>query len=331
MRRVTATAPARVDLAGGTLDLWPLYLLHEGAQTVNYAIDRRARATVTACGSGFEFCSRDLSIERRFTDAREARRHPASHLAAEAATALGFEEGVRVELESSVPFGSGLGGSSALLVALVGALARLAGRELQTEETVVLCRDLETRVLQAPAGTQDYEPALRGGLNVITYRPGGGSVSTRLIDRDAFERHVLLFDSGKSHASGANNWEIYQRRLGGDRGVTASLDAIRDAARDMARAVSSWSFEEMGLALAREWTARKSLFPEISTPLIDEAEQRVRAAGAWGLKACGAGGGGVLVILAPADRRAAVAEALARMPAGTLIAAAPENRGLSVD
>ena len=328
MKTVAASAPARLDLAGGTLDLWPLYLLHEGSLTVNLAIDRRARAEVERIDSGFEFVSRDLGFRRRFESAADARESREAALAGEAARALGVERGLKVTVSSDVPFGSGLGGSSALMVALISAVARLEGRVLSAAESVVLCRDAETRVLRAPAGTQDYESALRGGLNTIRFGPGSPAVETRVAPVDEFRRHLLLFDSGRPHHSGLNNWEIYKARIDGDRDVIERLDRIRDAARKMARAAESFDFEKMGRILSEEWEERKRLAPGVSTRELEEAEERARRGGAWGAKACGAGGGGVLVILCPPERKAKISEALAGLPGGAVLRADCDNSGV---
>ena len=325
---VSASAPARVDLAGGTLDLWPLYLLHENSKTVNLAIDRRARASVSAIRSGFEIVSHDLRFERRFEDVRSARGNREAAIASEAALALGLESGFRIETSSAVPFGSGLGGSSALLVAIVAALARFSDTELPAERICELCRDTETRVLAAPAGTQDYESALRGGINVISFGIGGAVVETRAVPVEEFSRHLVLFDSGASHSSGLNNWEIYKARIDGDANVRDALDGIRDCAATLARASYSLDFEAMGRAMGEEWVFRKRLSRRASTELLDEAERRSRAAGAWGAKACGAGGGGVLAILVPPPRRESVVETLRGLGGGAIFEASPENDGL---
>src|SRR5262249_42187101 len=150
--------------------------------------------------------------------------------------AFGISTGIRVEASSEVPFGSGLGGSSALLVALVGALARLEGVDLTAERAREICRDTETRVLEAPAGSQDYESALRGGLNVISFDVGSPVVETRAVPAAEFSRHLLLFDSGSAHASGLRNWEIYKARIDGDAAVRAALDGIRECAQELADA-----------------------------------------------------------------------------------------------
>jgi D-glycero-alpha-D-manno-heptose-7-phosphate kinase len=328
---VTASAPARVDLAGGTLDLWPLYLLHPNSKTVNLAIDRRARASVSKIDGGFELLSHDLRFDKRFEDARQARGCPEAAIASEAALALGLESGFRIETWSSVPFGSGLGGSSALLVAIVSALARMSETDLPKERICEICRDVETRVLQAPAGTQDYESALRGGLNVISFGVGGAVIETRPVPVEEFSKHLVLFDSGQSHSSGLNNWEIYKARIDGDATVRDALDGIRDCAETLARASRILDFEAMGRALGEEWAFRKRLSKNVSSELLEEAERRSKSAGAWGAKACGAGGGGVLAVLTPSDRCDRVAGALAGLGRGALFPARPDNDGVAFE
>lgn len=287
--------------------------------------------TVSRIPAGFEFFSRDLQSEESFASASEARRSGTAALAAEAAIAMGFFEGVRFEGESAVPFGSGLGGSSALLVASFSALAGLRGERLAPERVVALCRDAETLVLGRPAGTQDYESALRGGFNIISYGVGGSSVRTLRAEGDDFARSLILFDSGRPHSSGLNNWEIYKARIDGNDEVRRQLDGIREAAERMAEAVEAENVESMGLALSDEWSFRKRLSSRVSTPILEEAERRARAAGAWGAKACGAGGGGVMVILGPPSARERIAGALKGIPGGSVFSAAPDNEGVRVE
>ena len=331
MSGVSASAPARVDLAGGTLDLWPLYLLHPGSKTVNLAIARRARVRVEGRPRGFELVSHDRCFERSFESLELARNSPETAIAAEAAIALGIDGGLRVETSSSVPFGSGLGGSSALVVAMVRALAAYHRIDLSLEAIRDVCRDVETRVLRAPAGTQDYESALRGGLNVISFGVGGASVETHAVPVEEFSRNLVLFDSGAAHSSGANNWQIYKARIDNDARVRDALDGIRDCAAEVARAVETLDFETMGRFLGREWTFRKTLSPAVSTELLEEAERRTTASGAWGAKACGAGGGGILAVMTPPDRRERVVEALKAIGRGAIFPAEPDNVGAAVE
>jgi D-glycero-alpha-D-manno-heptose-7-phosphate kinase len=323
-----ASAPARIDLAGGTLDLWPLYVLHPGSCTINVAIDLRATCRVRPGSAGFRVTVPDLGYERVVGEARELLADPRAALAGAVLEALEVREPREIELSSDVPFGSGLGGSSALTVAMAAALAASIDRKFEGPGRVDFVRDVETRVLGKPAGTQDYYPPLSGGVHTLEFTPGGVKVRRRDADPGVWLRHLTLFDTRSAHSSGMNNWEIFRARLEGDYEVGARLDEVRAAAREMAEAVEAADFRAMGAALGREWEARRRLAPVVSSPAIEDAIGSARRAGAWAGKACGAGGGGCLVILAPADKTPAVREALSRLPGGRLLLVAPENRGL---
>jgi len=234
---------------------------------------------------------------------------------------------VEVEYRSGVPYGSGLGGSSALAVAVAAALSQLAGAAL---EGVELVRDVETRVLGKPAGVQDYYSAFGGALHCLWFGTGR-TVAERLDVRPAeWEEHLTLYDTGAAHSSGMNNWEVFRRRLEGDAAVAASLDRIAAAARDMAAAARRGDFPGMGEALDREWSARRDLAPVVSSPAIERAIAAAREAGAWGGKACGAGGGGCVIFLAPPERTPAVRDALAALGDGSVLPVKAERRGLEV-
>jgi D-glycero-alpha-D-manno-heptose-7-phosphate kinase len=327
---IDATAPARIDLAGGTLDLWPLHVLHPGSVTVNLAIDLRARCRVREWPRGFRVTVPDLGYERIVHEPREFLADPRAGLAGALLEALQIREPRDIELSSAVPFGAGLGGSSALTVAMAAALAASVNRPFEEPGRMELLRDVETRVLGKPAGVQDYYPPLSGGLHSLAFEPGRVEVTRRNADPAAWLRHLTLFDTGAAHSSGMNNWEIFRARLEGDHLVAARLEDIRVAASEMHDAVGAGDFRAMGAALQREWAARRRLAPVVSSPGIEQAIEAAVSAGAWAGKACGAGGGGCVVILAPAEKTPRVREALGRLSAGRLLLVAPENRGLAV-
>jgi D-glycero-alpha-D-manno-heptose-7-phosphate kinase len=320
-----------VDLAGGTLDLWPLHVLHPGSVTVNVAIDLRARCRVRRRDSGFRVSVPDLGYERTAARPEELLADPRGALAGAVLEALEISEPRDIELSSDVPYGSGLGGSSAMTVAMSAALAASAGLDFGRTDGVDFVRDVETRVLGKPAGVQDYYPPLEGGLHEIRFRPGRIEAGRKDADPSAWLRHLTLFDTGAAHSSGMNNWEIYRARLEGDRDVARNLDDVAAAAREMDEAAAAGDFRGMGSALRREWEARRRLAPVVSSPAIERAIDAAREAGAWGGKACGAGGGGCVVLLSPPDRTSSVREALARGGEGRLLLVAVENRGLSTE
>jgi D-glycero-alpha-D-manno-heptose-7-phosphate kinase len=325
-----ASAPARIDLAGGTLDLWPLHALHPGSVTVNLAIDLRATCRVRRRDGGFRVSVPELGYERTAATADDLLADPRGAIAGALLDALEVREPRDVELSTQVPYSSGLGGSSALTVAMAAALSASDGRDFDGPGRVEFVRDVETRVLGKPAGVQDYYPPLSGGLHVLRFLPGRTEVSRRDVDPSGWLRHLTLYDSGAAHSSGMNNWEIFRARMEGDRGVAASLEDVAAAARDMADAAEASDFPAMGRALASEWEARRRLAPVVSSPGVAKAIEAAVAAGAWGGKACGAGGGGCVAFLAPADRTPKVREALGRLDGGRVLLVAAENRGLTV-
>lgn len=325
---IEASAPARVDLAGGTLDLWPLHALHPGSVTVNLAIDRRASCRVRRGGEGIRLVAPDRGLDRQARSARELSGDPGTALVGALLEELAPGGGIELEFRSGVPFGSGLGGSSALAVAVAAALARLSGAAFGGAGGVEFVRDVETRVLGKPAGVQDYYPAFEGGLHVLRFETGRTAAEREDVDAEAWDAHLTLFDTGAAHSSGMNNWEIFRRRLEGDLEVTQALEKVAAAARAMAAAASGRDFGGMGRALDEEWKARRELAPVVSSPAIEAAISAAIAAGAWGGKACGAGGGGCVVFLSPRQRTSAVREALGRLAGGQVLPVRAENRGL---
>jgi D-glycero-alpha-D-manno-heptose-7-phosphate kinase len=329
-KTVEATAPARIDLAGGTLDLWPLHVLHPGSVTVNLAIDRRASCRVRRSGGGIRLVAVDRGVDVTAATARELLADPRTALVGALVQELWPDGGLDIEFRSGVPFGSGLGGSSALAVATAAALVAAAGRSLDGAGGVEFVRDVETRVLGKPAGVQDYYPAFGGGLHCLWFETGRTVAERRDVEPAEWDRRLTLFDTGAAHSSGMNNWEVFRRRLEGDEGVAASLEKVAAAARRMAVAARERDFPGMGAALRDEWNARRELAPVVSSPLIDRAVAAALSAGAWGGKACGAGGGGCVVFLSPADRTDAVRAALGGLGEGSVLPVRAESRGLEV-
>jgi D-glycero-alpha-D-manno-heptose-7-phosphate kinase len=329
MKKVIVRAPVRADLAGGTLDLWPIYLFHPGARTVNVAISFYAESEV--CETG------DSAIEIHLTDQQYRQRYETLHdLAADPKAALIYRAlehfhltGLQITTRTDAPRGSGLGGSSALTVTLVRALSEFAGTPIEGDDLLFLVRDLETRLLGVPAGIQDYYPPVYGGLAAIHLEPGVPVRRAIPVSIGDFGEHFVLHYSGIAHFSGTNNWEMYKRQVEGKKKVQRGFAKIAETAIEMERALEAGNWPAAGKALAAEWENRKALIDGISTPEIDAAIAAATAAGAWGGKVCGAGGGGCIVFLTPPAQRDAVVRALAAVP-GRVRDAAPGAHGMTV-
>jgi D-glycero-alpha-D-manno-heptose-7-phosphate kinase len=330
MKKIVVRAPVRADLAGGTLDLWPLYLFHPGSRTVNVAISYHATSTIVETG--------DKAIEIDLTDQQYRRRYETlAELGADQNAQLIFRlvehfglTGIRITTHTDAPRGSGLGGSSALAVTLVRALSHMAGNPIEGEDLIALVRDLETRLLRVPAGIQDYYPPVYGGLAALHLEPGKVIRVPLPIPVSDLAPHFLLHYTGIAHFSGTNNWQMYKRQIDGMKKVHRGFEKIAKSAQAMEKALQEGNLKAAGAALALEWKNRKELIKGISNPEIDAAIDAARKAGAWGGKVCGAGGGGCIVFLFPADKREAIVRALAKVPGRTLDAV-PVPYGLTIE
>ena len=317
---VTARAACRVDCAGGTLDIWPLGLLHPGASTVAFAIDVEARVRLAPRPEGYRVVQNGEAVEA--ADAAELSRHPDGALAGLVFAALDVPP-VEVELASGSPRGGGLGASSAMAVALIAAAEAFAGRDASPAATwTALARDLEARLMGLPTGTQDHWAAVLGGALQLTHRAGGSELRRLEVDLEALGESLVVVYTGATHFSAANNWQVIRRRLDGDADIVRLFDGIAEAAGEAAEALAAHDLPRLGAVMSREWSLRRRLASEVSTPGIEGLLTAAAGAGAWGGKACGAGGGGCVAVLAPPDRREAVAEALTAA-GGRVLAARP--------
>jgi D-glycero-alpha-D-manno-heptose-7-phosphate kinase len=323
---VEVTAPCRVDLAGGTLDIWPIGLLHRGARTLNLAVDVEVSVRLLPIDRGWAVAQDGSRIE--VTTRAELLGSPESALFGLVAEHFDLPP-VEAVLASASPRGAGLGASSALAVALIRAAERLSTTAPSSvASTVHLARDLEARLMGLPTGIQDHYPAMLGGALEIRHGVGGESVHRLAVDLDALGRSLVVAYSGTSHLSAANNFVIFVRRLKVDDETRRGLDAIADVATAMVDRLSSGELDEVGRLMSREWSARRRRSPVVSTPRIEEILEIALAAGAWGGKVCGAGGGGCVAILAPARLREAVAERL-EAAGHRVLACRPTDTGLS--
>lgn len=309
MKAARATAPTRIDLAGGTLDIWPLYLFHPGALTVNVAIERRAETRIEPCAGGLRLESVDTGACHEAEAASALSGRPGAPLAAYVLHALGVERGCRVVTQSRVPAGSGLGGSSALAVTIAAAACSAMGRSFTEDELWPIVRDAEAQCIGVPTGIQDYLAAIHGGVLAIHLEAGRIRVEPLGIDPDGVEACLVLVDAGTGRFSGINNWDVFKGRIDGDAGVREALTAIAAVAVRVRRALVEGRLDDVTPLLAEEWEARKRLAPAVTSPEIDriaEAALRVGAAA----KVCGAGGGGMVAVWAPPPRRERAIDAL---------------------
>jgi len=316
--RITSSAPTRIDLAGGTIDIWPLYLYHEEAQTLNAAISLRARCELEALDDGrIEIASADTGrtvTARHWSELRET-----TELKLLGRLLHYFHAaGLRMTTASESPVGAGIGGSSALNIAVCGALAAWRGTPLSETALLDVAMNVEAQAIDVPTGAQDFRPAYYGGISAVELGVDGVRRIALPVDPRALEAHIVLAYTGASRNSGINNWEVTKKHIDGDPGVFERFERIRDVAVAMRAALCRGDWPEVGRQLAAEWDNRKRLAPGVSTPRIEALIEASRAAGAAAAKVCGAGGGGCMIVFAEPDRIAAVKQALSAAGARVL-------------
>jgi len=308
--RIVSSAPARIDLAGGTIDIWPLYLFHEGACTLNAAISLRAHVEVASRSAGIEL--RSIDTGRTVQASHWSELNGDSELALLALLARHYRlEAATLTTRGESPAGAGIAGSSALTIAVCGALAKWTSRSSDPEHLLQIAMNVECQTIRVPTGVQDYRPALYGGIAAVELGVEGIRRIGIDVDPHDLEQRIVLAYTGAPRNSGTNNWEITKRHTDGDRHVFDCFERIRDTAVAMRAALERGDWDEVGRQIATEWENRKLLAPGVTTPTIDALIARARAAGATAAKVCGAGGGGGLFCYGPPSSRDAIARALA--------------------
>ena len=319
--RITSKAPCRVDLAGATLDIWPLYLFHADPVTVNFAVNRYTSCTLsTRPDSRIVLRSRDLASEEAFESLAHLRSAACYRLPLLALLVRFFApaEGIEIESDSQAPAGAGISGSSSLMISVACALNRLTGRGYKIEKIREIAQNIEAQVIRVPTGAQDYYPAMYGGVSAIGLGPAGIVRRALPVAAEELNRRFVLAYTGAPRNSGINNWEVMKGHINGDRSIHRNFDRIASIANAMRDALDCGNWDEAGRLMREDWVSRRKNVPGITTPLIDKLILATRRAGSTGAKVCGAGGGGCVVFLVEPEAKERVAVAIAQAGAHVL-------------
>ena len=311
---IEANAPTRVDLAGGTIDIWPLYLFHPGATTVNFAISLDARCRIETRADDrviLESRDRGLSFETSVGEIENLIQEERLELISKLVHFFKPEVGFHLIAEGLAPAGAGLGGSSALAIACIGALNRLVGDRYPERKFISIAANLETTVIRVPAGFQDYYGAFYGGANVIHFGAEGIRRESLGVDPEELERRLVIIYTGEPRLSGTNNWEIFKTHIDGDPQLFQLFEGIRDSARRMRLALDANDWGQVAEVMRDAYPMRKRLAPNVTTPHMERLVETALTSGALAAKVCGAGGGGCIAFLCEDGARESVESALA--------------------
>lgn len=321
-------APTRADLAGGTVDLWPLYTFFDHGKTINVALDLRAKVSFSAAPSdknniSIEGMNKEVASFSNPLDVESLKILPSScqfpaHIVSCFLRDFDVDPvQLSIKFESEAPPRSGLGGSSTLCVALTRGLGRIFNQftnEIWRWEMLHWVKDVEAGFLKVPTGTQDYLAALFGSANSFESRHGvikQNPYSEKVVS-ELSERMIILY-SGEMHHSGLSNWEVYKGAIEGKQGIISGFQKINAIATEMDRLLrgKSISWKDVGKLISDEWSVRRDTF-QVNTPTLDEIVDFVSKQNILGVKVCGAAAGGCLLTLVEPENRKTVSDACAR-------------------
>ncbi|NRA64371.1 MAG: hypothetical protein HRU19_07795 [Pseudobacteriovorax sp.] len=309
---VTAKVPTRVDLAGGTLDLYPLYeVMEESPVTINFGISLYARATVSDKTTATAFHSVDQSVEEGFNWSNCSPLDSRLPLLKGIFLRLWKKSWPSIHLTTQCqsPAGAGLGGSSALGIAVASALNRMAVEKnlmsaMSEQEIVDLVQSVETKIIHCPAGVQDYWGAIRGRLNALSYQNGRVHINT--LDGgfiNSLDNRLVLCYSGVSRSSGINNWQIFKSVFDREERAIAQLNELTRLSLLAYEAIEKESLDELLEHSKSEWDIRKKLWPAVETEETKRIDAIIGKNTKGFSRVCGAGGGGVVAIFVPTEMR----------------------------
>lgn len=303
-----ARAPARVDPAGGGTDA-PPYCVDYGGAVVNFSVARYAYACFEPlpAHSGVRIYSHDLRKGLQAASVRElAFDGRMNFLKAFLKRMVPDGTDFQVVTQADIPERTGLGGSGAMGVAMVGALAQAVGQALTKADVALLANEIERQDLGHAGGNQDSFGAAMGGVKLITYHQGGGCGCERVhVPASAvarLERDTLLIHTGDVHLSGSIHADIKRSYALPNSPTIRAMDNLKAAAQRMARALEQGDLDAYVECLNRSRVNHYALHESCDSERLRGFFQAL-APHILGGKACGAGGGGFIMVHMKPDHR----------------------------
>jgi D-glycero-alpha-D-manno-heptose-7-phosphate kinase len=292
-----------------------LFLFHEGAATVNFAVDLLAKCRIETRSDDkivIESIDRGVRFETALDRISELKNEPRLELLSKLVYFFRPETGFEMITESQAPAGAGLAGSSTLNIACIGALNKLVGDRYTPDRFIPIAAAVECQVIRVPTGYQDYYSAQYGGVSAIHFGPDGMRRESLEIDQSTLHDRIAVCYTGEPRNSGTNNWEITKRHIDGDRELFDLFEGIRDTSLQIRQALLTGDWDAVGQTLRDSHPQRKKLSPNITTPHMDQIIDAALANGAIAPKVCGAGGGGCMAFFCEEGRRPDVEAAIAK-------------------
>jgi D-glycero-alpha-D-manno-heptose-7-phosphate kinase len=295
-----ATAPVRLDFAGGWTDV-PPFSARAGGVVVNAALGLQVTAELQLGGPLVRLVSHDLGETVECADSGGLQLDGRLNLLKAGLRMFPVLGNLTLATRSEVPPGSGLGSSGALDVALVACLVAARHERLDARDLAEWAWRLETGEAGIPGGRQDQLAAALGGFHRLSFRDPDVGIEPITLDpafAEALERQIVLCYTGRSRISGDTIARVMSAYERGDRGVTGALEAMKDIAFAMAEALRAADLARVGSLLTENWTRQQELDRGMRTDEMSRLESAMRGTGVLGGKAAGAGAGGCMFFLA---------------------------------
>jgi D-glycero-alpha-D-manno-heptose-7-phosphate kinase len=315
---VRAKAPLRISFAGGGTDV-PPFPEREGGAVLSSTVNRYAWGTLKPRDDG-QICinSLDFGVSLAYASRDDLDYDGELDLAKAAIKRLAGEHSVGYDLflHTDAPPGSGLGSSSAMMVALVGLLNDFHGLNMSDYEIAETAYSIERIDLGIKGGMQDQYAAAFGGFNFIEFHGDRVVVNGLKVSRDILnelEYNLLLGNTGKVRLSSHIIDDQVSRYEHGDADANAALREIKALATEMKSALLHRRMDEFGRLLDLEWQHKRRMSSRISSVELDDLYEIAKREGAIGGKITGAGGGGYMLLYCRFDRKHAIRDRLREM------------------
>lgn len=312
-------APLRIGLAGGGTDVSP-YSDEFGGAILNATISLYAHAGIeTIPGNELIISAADRNEEERYEWQEQlpinGRLDLAKGVFNRVIKDYGIpQQGLRITTMADAPAGSGLGTSSTVVVAILGAFTEMLRLPLGDYDIAHYAYEIERNDLQLAGGKQDQYAATFGGVNFMEFEADNKVIVNPLRIRPEYlyelENNLVLFYTSTSRESAAI---IKEQQKNVTEHRQSSIDAmhlLKQQARMMKEALLKGKLNEIGEILDYGFQQKRKMAANISNPLIEEIYDAAKKAGATGGKISGAGGGGFMIFYCPAQTRYSVISAL---------------------
>jgi D-glycero-alpha-D-manno-heptose-7-phosphate kinase len=299
---IISQTPLRMSFLGGNTD-YRDYFLNYGGLVLSTTIDKYIYCIVKERFDDLIIVN--YSVKETVTKLKDLKHD----LVREALKLTKIDKGIEVSFLADIPSqGTGLGSSSAVTIGVLNALHTYKGENVSSRQLAEEAIKIELDILKKPIGVQDQHAIALGGLRMIEFTPAndvfGSKVEMTESDKEDLNNSLMLLYTGITRKADEvlSSFDVKQNK--------ALLDQNKVLASEGTEALLKGDLKRFGELLDLYWEAKKHLSSKISNSKIDEMYSNARKAGAIGGKVIGAGGGGFLLIMFPANKRAKIRQSL---------------------